>query len=176
MLKRLSPDQAVLAVLVLSAGTIAAAWVFQVAGGYVPCPLCLQQRWAYYAVVPITFFLWLGRNGTARPLIPAGLALSALAMIINSGLGLYHAGIEWKWWPGPPACAGGAGLTGGLPDLSTAVAIACDEAQWRFLGLSFAGWNVVISILIAAIAIMGALSARRIALWVSRPDSRQRRH
>jgi disulfide bond formation protein DsbB len=176
VLKRLSPDQAVLAVLVLSAGTIAAAWVFQVAGGYVPCPLCLLQRWAYYAVVPIAFLLWLGRKGGARSFITPGLALSALAMLANAGLGLYHAGIEWKWWPGPPACAGGAGLTGGLPDLSTAVAIACDEAQWRFLGLSFAGWNVVISMLIAAIAIRGALSAGRSALWVSQSDSRQRRH
>ena len=95
--------------LVLSAATIAAAWVFQVAGGYVPCPLCLQQRWAYYAVVPITFALWLGRKGAARPFIPSGLALSALAMIINGGLGLYHAGIEWKWWPGPASAPAAPG-------------------------------------------------------------------
>lgn len=144
--------RAVVAVLILSATTLAAAWAFQIFGGYVPCPLCLQQRWAYYAVVPASFFLWLGRTGPARRLVSSGLALSGLAMLANAGLGLYHAGIEWKWWPGPQSCAGGAGLSGGLPDLSTAVAVACDEAQWRFLGLSFAGWNVVVSLAIAAIA------------------------
>ena len=95
-------------------------------------------------------------NSVIRRFIAPGLALSALAMFANAGLGLYHAGIEWKWWPGPRSCVGGAGLSGGLPDLATAVAIACDEAQWRFLGLSFAGWNVVISLAIAAIAIRGA--------------------
>ena len=149
--------RAVAAVLILSASTLAAAWGFEIAGGYVPCPLCLQQRWAYYAVILLTLGLWLGGDGMPRPFIVPGLALSALAMLANAGLGLYHAGIEWKWWPGPQSCAGGAGLTGGLPDLSTAVAVACDAAQWRFLGLSFAGWNVVISLAIAAIAIAGAL-------------------
>ncbi|MDP9138193.1 MAG: disulfide bond formation protein B [Pseudomonadota bacterium] len=151
----------VLAVLVLSAATVAAAWLFQIAGGYVPCPLCLQQRWAYYAVVLITLCLWLGMNGPLRRFTALGLSLSALAMLANAGLGLYHAGIEWQWWPGPQTCSGGAGLTGGLPDLDTAVAIACDEAQWRLLGLSFAGWNIVISIAIAAIAIRGALDHGR---------------
>jgi disulfide bond formation protein DsbB len=151
--------QSVVLVLILSAATVAAAWAFQIAGGYVPCPLCLQQRWAYYAVVAVTAGLWLGRHGPLRHWIVPGLALSALLMLANAALGFYHAGIEWKWWPGPPACAGGAGLSGGLPDLSTAVAVACDEAPWRFLGLSFAGWNVVISAAIAAVAARGAIGA-----------------
>ena len=45
--------------------------------------------------------------------IPAArilLLLVALAFLINAGLGIYHAGVEWKWWPGPTTCAGGFDL------------------------------------------------------------------
>jgi disulfide bond formation protein DsbB len=36
----------------------------------------------------------------------------------------------------------------------------CDEAAWRFLGLSLAGYNALISLALAAIALWGATSAR----------------
>jgi disulfide bond formation protein DsbB len=93
-----------------------------------------------------------GRAGIVR----RGLLLVALIMTAGAILGAYHAGVEWKWWPGPAACAFGGGLSGGLPNLDTARAISCDEAQWRFLGLSFAGWNVVVSLAVAGLALWGA--------------------
>ena len=149
--------QSVAAVFAISTATIVAAWGFELAG-YLPCPLCLQQRWAYYAVVPLSGLLLAliladpGRAGVVR----RGLLLVALIMTAGAILGAYHAGVEWKWWPGPAACAFGGGLSGGLPNLDTARAISCDEAQWRFLGLSFAGWNVVVSLAVAAFALWGA--------------------
>jgi disulfide bond formation protein DsbB len=149
--------QAVAAVFAISTATIVAAWGFELAG-YLPCPLCLQQRWAYYAVVPLSGLLLAlvladpGRAGIVR----RGLLLVALIMTAGAILGAYHAGVEWKWWPGPAACAFGGGLSGGLPNLDTARAISCDEAQWRFLGLSFAGWNVVVSLAVAGLALWGA--------------------
>jgi disulfide bond formation protein DsbB len=149
--------QAAAAVFAITTATILAAWGFELAG-YLPCPLCLQQRWAYYAVVPLTGLLLglllaeSGRGGLVR----RGLLLVALIMTAGATLGAYHAGVEWKWWPGPAACAFGGGLSGGVPDLDTARAISCDEAQWRFLGLSFAGWNVVVSVAVAGLALWGA--------------------
>ncbi|MGZ8417342.1 MAG: disulfide bond formation protein B, partial [Methyloceanibacter sp.] len=38
--------------------------------------------------------------------------------------------------------------------------IRCDEASWRFLGLSFAGWNAVASAFLAAVAAFGASQKR----------------
>jgi disulfide bond formation protein DsbB len=38
--------------------------------------------------------------------------------------------------------------------------VSCSEASWRMLGLSFAGWNAVISGLLAAIAAYGATLRR----------------
>jgi disulfide bond formation protein DsbB len=34
--------------------------------------------------------------------------------------------------------------------------IRCDEASWRFLGLSFAGWNAMVSAGLALVAAFGA--------------------
>ena len=42
-----------------------------------------------------------------------------------------------------------------LQRLDTVKVIRCDEVQWRFLGLSLAGYNVLISLLMAAIAAWG---------------------
>jgi disulfide bond formation protein DsbB len=67
--------------------------------------------------------------------------------------GAYHAGVEWKFWPGPDTCGGS--LSGILPDLSKPV-VACDAAAIRILGLSLAGWNAVISLAMAAVALVGA--------------------
>jgi disulfide bond formation protein DsbB len=149
--------QAAAAVFAITTATIVAAWGFELAG-YLPCPLCLQQRWAYYAVVPLSGLL-LGlliadprRAGVVR----RGLLLVALIMTAGAMLGAYHAGVEWKWWPGPATCDFGGGLSGGLPNLDTARAISCDEAQWRFLGQSFAGWNVIVSLVVVGLALWGA--------------------
>jgi disulfide bond formation protein DsbB len=86
----------------------------------------------------------------------AGLAVLALAALANAVLGSYHAGVEWKFWQGPTDCSGPIvdfGKAGGLlQQLDTVKVIRCDEVQWRFLGLSMAGYNVLISLLMAAIA------------------------
>jgi len=44
--------------------------------------------------------------------------------------------------------------------------VSCTEAAWRFLGLSLAGWNVLISLALAAFA---ALAAARPGWAARRP-------
>jgi disulfide bond formation protein DsbB len=44
--------------------------------------------------------------------------------------------------------------------IERAEVVSCSEASWRMLGLSFAGWNAVISALLAAIAAYGSLLKR----------------
>ena len=156
----LSPIAAPLAILVVAAATIAGAWFFQLVLDIQPCPLCLEQRYAYYAIIPLSALLSIlaARRG-ARGLLIAGLALIALAALANAGLGSYHAGVEWGLWKGPTDCTGpilDLGKAGNLLDrLDTVKVVRCDEVQWRFLGLSLAGYNVLISLLMAAIAALG---------------------
>jgi disulfide bond formation protein DsbB len=155
---------AAIGVAVIGLATILGAFFFQYALGYRPCPLCLEQRFAYYVAIPLAALVLLGLSvGASRKVMTLALAAIALAMLYNAGLGAYHAGVEWKWWEGPKDCAGSFGSfgpAGGLADLiqNTRV-IRCDEAAWRFLGISFAGYNVLISLAMAAIAVWGARAA-----------------
>jgi len=152
-------------VLITAALVILAALGFEYLGGYIPCPLCLQERYAYYTGIPVTF-LALVALSAHRPNLSALLFIAvALMFLVNTGLGTYHAGAEWKFWPGPQTCGtiqaiGSPG--GGLLDkLDNVKVIKCDEAQWRMFGLSFAGWNAVISLFLSLAAIKAASASRR---------------
>jgi disulfide bond formation protein DsbB len=125
---------------------IVGAWIFELAG-YPPCELCLMQRWAYYVGVPFAAFLALARPSW----IKWGLLALALMLAANAVFGVYHSGVEWKWWAGPAACSGGT-ISQGLPDL-TKPGVMCNEAAIRILGLSLAGWNAVISSVLALLAL-----------------------
>jgi disulfide bond formation protein DsbB len=132
--------------------------------GLYPCPLCFEQRNAFYVGVPLAGMLWLGASyGASRKVMVAGFVVIAAAMLWNAGLGAYHAGIEWKWWAGPQDCSGPLGNFGTTQDLMKQLGnislVRCDEAAWRFLGLSLAGWNVLVSLGLACVAAWGAKSA-----------------
>jgi disulfide bond formation protein DsbB len=42
-----------LAASIIAAATLAGAWFFQLVLDIRPCPLCLEQRYAYYLAVPL---------------------------------------------------------------------------------------------------------------------------
>lgn len=152
---------AAIAVAVVGAAAILGAWYFQYVLGLKPCPLCLEQRYAYYFAVPLAVLVLLGdQYGASRKVLLAALIAIAAGMLWNAGLGVYHSGIEWKWWPGPQECSGALddlGSAGGLLNkLQSISVVRCDEAAWRFLGLSLAGYNVIISLALAAIAAWAA--------------------
>jgi len=154
-----------LLVLVVAVAVIATALAFEHLGGYTPCPLCLQQRYSYYAAIPALLLALLLLSAGHRGAASALFALVALAFIANAALGIYHAGAEWKFWPGPETCGGSQPLSQGagglLKDLANTRVIRCDEAAWRFLGLSFAGWNVIASILLAVGAALAGARGRQ---------------
>jgi len=156
------------AVLVAAGGaaTILGAYYFQYVMGLQPCPLCLEQRIAYYVSIPLAAVVAIAAGrGAPRGAVTAGLGVIALAMLFNSGVALFHAGVEWKWWPGPQECSGPlTDLSAGgdlLSSLTNLTIVRCDEAAWRFLGLSLAGYNVLISLALAAIAAWGAAAGWR---------------
>ena len=150
-------------VLLMSLAVLLAAFAFEVIGGYSACPLCLQQRYAYYAAIPISFLglvLLSGDYARVAGFLFLGLALAFLA---NAGLGVYHAGIEWEFWAGPETCSGTTqppdSVDSLMKNLEAETGVRCDEAQWRLFGLSFAGWNVVVSFVLFVISLKAALGA-----------------
>jgi disulfide bond formation protein DsbB len=142
-----------------AAATIAGALVFEHVFGLAPCPLCLRQRLPYYAAIPVAV------AAAALPVRWTRLALVVLALVflVSAGLGLHHAGVEWGWWAGPSDCAGApAPPPGGMGDflnqLQRTRVVSCTDAAWRFLGLSLAGWNVLISLGLAGVALIASWS------------------
>jgi disulfide bond formation protein DsbB len=157
-----------LAILVVALATLAGAWFFQLVLEILPCPLCLEQRYSYYASVPLAALVAFGAARAApRNLLLAGLLILALMALGNAGLGAYHAGVEWGFWKGPTDCTGPVGNLGSagnlLERLDTVKVVRCDEVQWRFLGVSLAGYNVLISLLMAAIGAWGVARTARSA-------------
>jgi disulfide bond formation protein DsbB len=146
------------AIAITSAATILGAYFFQYVMGLPPCPLCLQQRIPYYIAIPFGLLLAVAvLRGARTSLVRGGLATLAVVMMLGVLLGAYHAGVEWKLWEGPTDCTGPIrdfGSAGNLlRQMERTSIVRCDEAVWRFLGLSLAGYNVLISAVLAGLAI-----------------------
>ena len=143
------------------AATVGGALGFEHIGGYIPCALCLMQRDPYYYGIPVAAAAALsGFLGGPAWLTRGLLAIAGVMMLVGAGLGVYHAGVEWHFWEGPATCATAAqGVTQNagdlLSDLNAKTPPSCSDASFRFLGLSFAGWNVIASLILAAIAFVG---------------------
>ena len=141
----LSPDvkRARLLALMVPAGLMAGALGSQFWGGLYPCEMCHWQRWPHYAAMGIAVLAFLlGQKGGVRVLV----ALAALAILTSGAIGVYHAGVEYKFWEGLTTCStmGGGAVT--IEDIMATPLIRCDEPQWSLFGISLAGFNALISI------------------------------
>ncbi len=167
-LTRTRPIAAAATIIVVGGlATILGAWFFQYGLGLKPCPLCLEQRYPYYFAIPLAVLVILGEQvGSQRKVLLAALFVIAIGMLWNTALGAYHAGVEWKLWSGPQECSGALEGLGSATNLlerlgQNSNVVRCDEAAWRFLGISLAGYNVLISLALAAVAAWGIAASRR---------------
>lgn len=120
-----------------------------------PCEMCIWQRWPHFAAIVLGLAA-LALASMRRPLV----MLAALAVWASAAIAVYHAGVEQHWWRGPTACT--ARLTAGadmLKSIFAAPVVRCDSIPFRFLGLSLAAWNAVVSGAIGGVALW--LTARR---------------
>lgn len=153
---------------VLSLGIIGGAFAFEYAG-YKPCELCLLQRYAYYFVIPVSAvafgLVYQGQIRAAQLLLIA----CAIAYILNAALGGYHSGVEWGWWEGPTACTGQSTMQSLMAldtsklieSIKTTKVVPCDKPAWTLFGISLAGFNFLISLGLATLALV---ATRRLSL------------
>ena len=145
------------------AAVVGGALGFEHIGHYIPCKLCLEQRVPYYIGVPVVALAAVSATLRWPPVVTRVLLIAGgLLMAWSLFLAIRHSGVEWGWWAGPTDCGAVAGPadTGGkgvLDAIDTFVPPSCDKAAARLLGLSFAGWNAVASLVLAAVAFRGAL-------------------
>lgn len=142
--------------LAIPALLLGGAYVAEYGFGLYPCEMCWWQRWPHFAALVFA--------GLAFVAPPARLwtALAALAVLISAAIGLFHAGVEYKWWQGITSCARIVPSDPGSSPLEAIMntpMISCDEPQWTLLGISLAGFNFLIGA-VGGVAVL-ALLARR---------------
>lgn len=161
---RRHPAAVAFVILGLIAGSIAGVFAFQ-AAGYPPCELCLKERWPFYAGIALSA-LAVAAAYVSPVAVRAAFITIALLFLCSTIFGAYHAGVEWGMWPGPTDCTGTAAhaTTNAdfLQQLKTVRVVRCDAAALRILGLSLAGWNAVVSLAIALLAVFGVSRASRV--------------
>jgi len=149
--------------LAASLALLAVAHGFELIGKLEPCHLCLQQRDAYWSAALVALIgLASARFAPGWRLTPWIEALLVLIFLAGAAIAVQQAGAEWKLWSAPESCSGASTVT--AADIARAMhgemtrAPRCDEAPWRFIGLSMAGWDAVA---FAVLALLGAAAARR---------------
>jgi len=138
-----------------SAAMLLGAFYFQYVEDLQPCPLCIGQRWAHAASLVIGLVLALGLGGPRlwRP----WLAALTLAFLAGAGIAAYHVGVEQKLIESAFCGASESADTieALKAELMATDVARCDEIPWSLFGISMAGYNVIISLVLAAIALAG---------------------
>jgi disulfide bond formation protein DsbB len=136
-----------------SGALLGGALYFQYGMGLAPCEMCHWQRWPHMVAVAAGL---LAAASFAWPRLALVFALTAItALLVTSAIGVFHVGVEYRWWEGPQACSGN--IPRGLSTeqlkkyLFGARMVRCDETAWSLWGISMAGWNALLS---AALAFM----------------------
>ena len=136
--------------LIIMAGStllLLGAYGFEFIGGLQPCKLCYWQRFGHLAIILAALLCAL----FARRVF---YALGLMVSLANVALALYHVGVENKWWQGPKSCSSARELGEISVDelflqLQATSMVRCDEIPWSFLSISMAGWNGIITLILA---------------------------
>jgi len=169
LLNRLSLTERALGIaLVASASMLAGAHLFERVGGLIPCILCLDQREAHWTGLAVAFVgLLFARLFKSNMGAAAAVGAAALVYAVSAGLAFYHTGVEYGYWPGPAICSGGAvnidvaNLAASLDQPASGP--SCEDVQWRFFGISMAGYNLLVSAGLFALTLFAALAETKAA-------------
>jgi disulfide bond formation protein DsbB len=148
------------AALILALAVIVYVLFAQYVQGYQPCELCWRERWPWYAIIGF---------GIAGTIVPSRLWLLmiAAALVVGTGLGLHHVGVELHWWAGPSACTSDSAGAKTVAELRAMMmrqtqVVQCDAPTWFFLGLSMATWNFITALVAAIAAITLLIRSRHV--------------
>jgi disulfide bond formation protein DsbB len=142
-----------LLILATSLVVIGGAFYFEYVVKLVPCELCLKERWAWYAAIPLTAIVLVSRPSDRKGWLTLGFAALFLASL---GLAIYHVGVEQHVFPSPAACTSpslkGLSVEELTKQLLATPVVRCDDIQWSLFGISLAGWNALASLAMVVFA------------------------
>jgi disulfide bond formation protein DsbB len=164
-LLRAQPRIAPFLIAAVSAGALAVALISEHVFGLEPCVLCYYQRYAYAAALAA------GLLGTAMGAARNNAALfcliGALIFLAGAAIAGFHVGVEQQWWRGTEGCHLPSIEPGMSVDDLRAVLEArenvtpCDEVPWSLFGISMAGYNFIVSLILAGAAALAARTLRQ---------------
>ena len=134
----------------------------QYIGGLHPCEMCWWQRYAHMVAFALALIAF--SAPAASPRARTFTLLAALGIAVSGAIGVYHAGVEARIFEGFTQCtalAKGGSTADLLNQITHAPVVRCDEVQFRFLGISMAGWNAILSLGGAALILLLTLRAKR---------------
>jgi disulfide bond formation protein DsbB len=134
---------------------IIGVYFFEYVVGVLPCEMCYWQRWPHMAGIVTglgaagLYYARVIDRGTVALLVWLTLAI----LLVSVGVGVWQAGVEWRWWPGPDTCSGPRFELSAAMNLNAPVQ-SCENPGWRMFGLSLAGYNVLCT---GAVVVFSAL-------------------
>ena len=158
-------ERALVASFAASAALLVGAHLFEKVGGLAPCILCLDQREAHWAALAVAAAGIIAARFLKSKLgAAAAVGAAALVYAVSAGLAFYHTGVEYRFWPGPAICAAGGPVD--LSSVSAALeggggAPSCEDAPWRLMGVSMAGYNMLASAGLFALTLYAAVAETR---------------
>jgi disulfide bond formation protein DsbB len=129
-----------------SLSLLVGAYAFEFLGGLKPCKMCLWQRWPHLGAVIIGLLVLSSKSVLL-------MRIACIVVLVGAGIAFFHMGVEFNWWEGPSTCTSGS-----ITDLTSAELMKkileapitrCDDIPWSFVGLSMAGWNGILSIILS---------------------------
>jgi disulfide bond formation protein DsbB len=151
-----------LGLFLASLGVLGSAYAAQYWGGLAPCKLCLYQRWPWWIVGGLGLLaLWV----VSRPrLWRFAIGFCGLTLMAGAGLAVYHVGVEQHWWLGPASCTS-SGTPASFEELKAQILAApvvlCDQIRWSLFGITLAGFNAIVSFIVATASLLAVWSSAR---------------
>lgn len=141
----------------VSAATLAAVYASQFIGGLVPCELCLYQRWPWWAALLLCILAMPTILSAKLRALLVGLA--GLSVLAGAGIAMFHVGVEQHWWPGLASCSAAGQNPASFEQMQQMLSqptASCDEPAWTMFGISMAGYNAILSIVVGVWAVVTA--------------------
>jgi disulfide bond formation protein DsbB len=145
-------------IIAAAAGSLAlmlGAFAFQNIGGMAPCKLCIWQRYPHVIAILLGLLALTFENAKLRTLL---ILAGAVSTATTAVIGIYHAGVEQGIFEGPTSCTSGSidklSADDLLNQIMSAPMVRCDDIPWQLVGISMAGWNAIISLVLCALWLM----------------------
>ena len=121
-----------------------------------PCKLCIYQRLPYFIIILLAISFLLIKNKNLKKITFLFYILIFTSSLIMS---VYHFGIEKNLWNALTGCETNIKSFSSNDNLKEYLLnkdyVSCSNVSFKFLGISLAGYNIILSFLLLILSITG---------------------